>query len=104
MVVDRSANKIFFEELQFCSYGTATLALSRTTSKMYDPLPVLPWYRRELCGIRYRGLRRCYIGGVERSPRIQKVGVRASVATDLSRDSSTAKRSITGMYVKGPRR
>ena len=29
-------------------------ASSQTTSKMYVPLPVL-----ELCGIRYRGLRRC---------------------------------------------
>ena len=45
---------------------------------------------------------------VERSPRVWEIGVRSSVATDLSRktdsDSSTAKRWATGVSVTGPRR
>ena len=45
---------------------------------------------------------------VERSPRMREIGVRCTVATDLSRknryDSSTAKRSATSVNVGGPRR
>ena len=49
-------------------------------------------------------------GGVEieRSPRVREIGVRSLVATDPSRkngsDTSTAKRSATGVSVTGPRR
>ena len=45
---------------------------------------------------------------VERLPHMREIGVRSPVATDLSRktgsDSSTAKRSATGVSVTGPRR
>ena len=49
-------------------------------------------------------------GGVEieRSPRVREIRVRSPVATDLSRknsnESSTAKRSATGVSVTGLRR
>ena len=45
---------------------------------------------------------------VERSPRMREIGVPSPVATDLvvktGSDSSTAKRSATGVSVTGPRR
>ena len=45
---------------------------------------------------------------VERWPRMREIGLRFSVATDLSKktgsESSTAKRSAKGVIVTGPRR
>ena len=98
-----------FEDKQSCSKDILRQTNKVVQRTFYDKQKCTTDFLRQTKSILRRANRRNGVE-VERSPRMREIGVRSPVATDrwkevkTGSDSSTAKRSSTGVSVTGPQR